>query len=162
MTIEDLDRFDTSDLGPGAVAEALAKLLADTLENTGLIEIKEIQVAVNQIHMLGAVKPENEKDYVDNCGFPMEERAEHLGMINFGKSYFRKKGARKYGWHLSLASDDLIAMVREACLALTDYSESDGPREPHFPESVPILGAAPESSGSTGGGGRRGVALVRG
>ena len=146
--------FDAPDLSPEDYAEHTAQLMAKILENTGLTEIVEVHASVGQVHLLGRVKAENEKKFVDtvvkNALVAMEKGCD--GFI--GKQFMIRKGKVVYGWVFSFGSQDL----RAAACAISDALEVLIPKREIM--ETPLVGkGAPQSGGR--GSGRRGAHPVR-
>jgi hypothetical protein len=153
---EKINRVDYSDMGPLEVANVLGKLFGAALDSTGLFELVETQTAIAQIHILGRVRPADEKEWV-NLGYAIMEGTGDIGLSFWGKSFFLRNGRRKYGWQVSMGGDDLHRVVGSCCEVIQQFIEGDSPVDL---DSVPILGSAEPSADPASG--RRGVSMLKG
>lgn len=150
-------------MSPIEVAEALANIMAERLESTGLIQVVERQFHIKQIHLLCRVRQENERlvvhgpiDVMAECSddFP-ELKAE----LFFGKTYFRKGGKLRYGWVFSFGSDDVVKLIEEMCDSLVET------RRGKIDVMEAVLVGSPTPQGSvvgSSGGGTKGASPLRG
>jgi hypothetical protein len=157
INVGDIDKLDYSNMGPEELATSMAHVLIKAMGETGVFTAVDLQVAVNQFHILGRVKEENEARLVEEYGFPMLESVLDRATLFLGKSFFLKDGHRRYGWQISVGADDLVAVVRDMCLALERSTEA-GILDID-PGTIPMLGN-PEPVGDVKSG-RRGVSVVK-
>jgi len=157
INVSDIDKLDYSNMGPEELATAMAHVLIKALGSTGMYTAVDVQVAVNQFHILGRVREDNEARLVEEYGFPMLESVLGRSTTFFGKSFFLKDGHRRYGWQISVGADDLVSVVRDMCLAIERSTET-GVLDIE-PGTIPMLGT-PEPKGDVVSG-RRGVAVVK-
>lgn len=150
---QDVNEFDALEVSPGEDAEHVAGIIANALEKSGWVEIVDVKSAVGQVHLLGRVKPENERNVVHRLMENVLAKSDGKCETFFGKSYFRDSGKMKYGWAFSFASNNL----REAAHAVTDAIAEVVPRIEVM--EAPLLGPS-TPSGSVGG--SKGAAVVRG
>jgi len=149
-----VDAFNAPNLSPQEYADHTAQTMARVLESTSLIEIVEVHASVGQVHLLGRVKAENEKKFVEtvvkNSLIAMEKTSD--GFI--GKQYMLRNGRMLYGWVFSFGAEDL----RGAARSIADEVEALVPRREII--EVPLVGpAAPQSGGAKSG--KRGAHPVR-
>jgi hypothetical protein len=145
--------FDAPNLSPQDYAEHTAQVIARILESTGLIEIVEVHASVGQVHLLGRVKAENEKRYVDtvvkNSLLAMRKVCD--GFI--GKQYLLREDRMVFGWVFSFGSEDL----KRAAQAVADALDTLVPRREVM--EAPLIGPpSPQSGGQTSG--RRGASTI--
>lgn len=157
INVGDIDKLDYDSMGPEELATSMAHVLVKALTETSMYSAVEVQVAVNQFHILGRVKEENEARFMEDYGFPMLESVVGRATTFLGKSFFPKDGHRRYGWQISVGADDLIGVVKDMCLAIE--SSTDTGYLAIEPDTVPILGK-PEPKGDVKAG-RRGVSMVK-
>lgn len=145
-------------------AEQLARILADALESTGLIEIIEPKAAVNTIHLMARVQRQHERDVIHTIARNMLQSVAAHEEIYIGKSFFLRNGKMRYAWVFSVASDNLEDLVdvlvasieesyddheEEATLKKVDVMEAPllGPRTPQSSSYPGARGASPTPMG---------------
>jgi hypothetical protein len=89
------------------------------LASTGLAEVVETKWGPNQVHLLFRVNKENEKKLVHGAGTSILFACRPLGGSFFGKEYFIKDNALRYGWVFSVDSVDLKRAVDDIEIAAT-------------------------------------------
>jgi len=152
---QDVEEFKEPDLSPKDQAEHTAQRTAAAFEATKLIEIVEVKASPGQVHLLGRVRHDDEKEFLRSVVLPTlmamsgDEADGHLC-----QQYFLKNGSLRYGWVISFASNNLKATACKIAEAL----------EPAIPRmevlESPLQGpSTPQSGGQTTG--RRGAAPVR-
>ena len=155
---EDVLPSRSSDESPEEYARRQAHVLKQALERTKLVEIKEVQVMVNQVHLLGRVKTENEPKLIRGPIKAMWLRSninKKKENLTTSKSYFGVNDDLKYGWTFSAGSDNLEDLVGRLCSALDD---SDIEAKVELEEAV-LLGPATPAGSVTGG--KKGASLVK-
>lgn len=146
--------FEAPNLSPQEYAEHAAQTMARILESTTLIEVVEVHASVGQVHLLGRVKAENEKKFVETVVksslIAMDKTCD--GFI--GKQYMLRNGRMLYGWVFSFGAEDLKSAAR----AIADAIDVIVPRREIV--EVPLVGPpAPQSGGQKSG--KRGAHPVR-
>ena len=152
---QDIDEFEAPDVSPQEQAEHTAQRTAAALEATKLIEIVEVKASPGQVHMLGRVRKDNERPFMDLVVWPILRAMEHSDADGFvGKQFFLKNDAGKYGWVISFASNNLKNTAYEVAEALD-------PALPHVEVmEAPLQGpGTPQNGGQSSG--RRGASPVR-
>src|SRR5512142_1929036 len=90
---QDVDEFGAPDLSPQDYAEHTAQGCARAFENTKLIEIVEVHAGPGQIHLLGRVKKDNERIFMERVVGPVLQsfEASEQAIDGFvGKQFFWK------------------------------------------------------------------------
>jgi len=154
-TGESVAAFDAPDISPEEYAEHWAGMVANALTMTKLIGIVEVRSGIGQAHIMGRVRRDQERLFLEKVVDPILRFFEHDdGCHGFvGKQYLLKDEVVKYAWVISFASNDLKATVGRVCQSF----ESAIPRL-EVTES-PLLGAgSPQSGGQKSG--RRGASPV--
>lgn len=146
--------FDPDNVSPQEYAEHLGGIVANTLENTRLVEIVEVSAAAGQVHLLGRVKQENERTLVHEVIDSILRQADDIGELFIGKQYFLRDKKLVYGWVFSYGANDLKEATRMVCDAI---NEAVPPME--VLES-PLVGPG-TPAGSIGGRGAKGASPVR-
>lgn len=110
------------ELSPIETSAYWAGIFKDALESTKLVEIVESEHALNQIHLSGRVRSENEGKIVHG---PISKMLDVVGPRGgfFGKAYFKRKDQLRYAWVFSLASDDLEGLIKRILEALEEFIE---------------------------------------
>jgi len=151
-----LNEFDAPDISPQEYAEHTAQQTASAFEATKLIEIVEVKAGIGAVHLLGRVKKDNEKTFMEMVVHPVLRAMSESDADGFvGKQFFLKNGAVKYGWVISFSSNNL----RQAAYNIAEALEPAIPRL-EVMESPLVGPGAPQSGGSTSG--RRGASPLRG
>lgn len=153
---QDVSEFGAPELTPEEYAEHTANQTANAFQATKLFEVVEVKAGVGQIHLLGRVKQEDERTFLDKVITPVlkaiEASKECEGHIC--KQFILKNGKTKYAWTISFAANNLRAAAHSICEAVA----SAIPRR-EVMES-PLVGPATPVGGGAGGG-RKGAAPVR-
>lgn len=154
---QDVGTFEAPDLKDQDFADHTAKMTANALEATGLIEIVEVRAGVGQVHLLGRVKKNNERAYVERVVDPALEAMEKSKVDgHICKQFFRRNGKKKYGWTFSFAAENLSEAAGVIC-------NSFGMLAPKFEVTeAPLTGPGTPHGSLPGGGGRKGASEVRG
>lgn len=142
-----LSDFDAPDIGPKEEADHTAKMTANVLEATKIIEVIEIKAGPGQMHFLARVKQKTEKKFLDGVVEPILRLSEKLGIdCHIGKQFFLKNDSMRYGWNVSFAAEDLRAVGH----AISAVLEPIVPKL-HVMES-PLQGSGtPQNTGPGGG-----------
>jgi len=153
---QDVDAFKPPDLTPEEYAEHTANLTANAFQATKLFEIVEVKAGVGQVHLLGRVKQEDERAFMEKVVTPVlkaiEASRECEGHIC--KQFFLKNGKVKYAWTVSFAANNLKAAAHAICEAISiAVPRLEVMESPLVGPSTPIGGGA--------GGGRKGATPVR-
>lgn len=152
-----VDDFAAPDISTQEYAEHTANQAAAAFQATKLFQIIEVKAGVGQVYLLGRVKREDEKrfveDIVDAVLLTMEE--ERGCEVHVCKQYMRHHGKVAYAWNITFAARDVRAAAHAICNAI----------EPFIPRKevakMPMHGpATPVNSGA--GSKSRGAAAVRG
>jgi hypothetical protein len=161
---QDISVFDAPDLTPEEMTKHTAGIIANALEETGLIEVREVQVnMVNQVHLLARVQAKHASTVAQKVVDTLLIRTDDDPEIDafFGKQYIRKmdeETKRKklaFAWVFSFASKDLRYMAQVVC----DAIEEAVPRKKLDVLEAPLLGpGTPQSTGP----GSKGARPVRG
>ena len=161
---QDVNAFAAPDLSPEDLTQHTANLIANALDATGLIEVREIQAnLVNQVHILARVQARNAREAANKIVDTVIMRTDDDPSIEafLGKQYLRKKKQgqpRKklcFAWVFSFGSKDLHHMVTVVCNAI----EESTPRKRLDVLESPLMG--PGTPISTGPG-SRGARPVKG
>jgi hypothetical protein len=151
-----VDDFNAPDLSPQEYAEHTAQQTAGAFEATKLIEIVEVKAGIGAVHLLGRVKKDNEKPFMDMVVRPVLQAMSESEADGFvGKQFFLKNGSVKYGWVISFSSNNL----KHAAYTIAEALEPAIPRL-EVMESPLVGPGAPQSGGS--GSGRRGASPLKG
>lgn len=153
---QDVDAFKAPDLTPEEYAAHTANLTANAFQATKLFEIVEVKAGVAQINLLGRVRQDDERTFLEKVITPVlkaiDATPECEGHVC--RQYFLKNGKTRYAWAISFGARDLRAAAHAICEAIATVT----PRL-EVMES-PLVGPATPVGGGAGGG-RRGAAPVR-
>lgn len=122
--------------------QEVAKILVEALNRTGVIEVLETQISVNEVHMMARVHRENEKDWVHGAARSLLYAVDDKQIELFiGKQFFLKDGL-KFAWVVAFSGPDLIKFADRLVAVI----------EEHQPEveigEQPLLGPkAPQAKG---------------
>jgi len=151
-----VEEFKAPELGDDDFADHTAKMTANAIEATKLIEIVEVKAGVGQVHLLGRVKTDNERVFMDKVVSPVLDAFFDCGADGFvGKQFFKRKKGQptKYGWVVSFASNS----IREAANTICQAVEDSVPRLEVM--EAPLSGpSTPQSGGQKSG--RKGAAPI--
>jgi len=153
---QDVEGFKAPDLTPEEYAEHTANQTANAFQATKLFEVVEVKAGVGQIHLLGRVKQDDERVFLDTVITPVLKaiEASHECEGHICKQFILKNGKTKYAWTVSFAANNLKSAAHAICEALS----SAIPRLEVM--EVPLVGPqAPQGNGA--GGGRKGASPVR-
>jgi len=153
---QNVDEFKPPELGDDDFADHTAKMTANAIEATKLIEIVEVKAGVGQVHLLGRVKIDNERAFMEKVVSPVLDAFFDCGADGFvGKQYFKRKRGQlpRYGWVISFASNSIREAANTICTALEDAI-------PHLEVmEAPLSGpSTPQSGGQRSG--RKGAAPI--
>lgn len=154
---QDVDDFEPPDISPEEFADHTANLVANALASTKMFGVVEVRAGIGQVHVMGRVRRERERQFVDKVVMPilrvMESSDDCNGFV--GKQFILKDGAVKYAWVISFASNDLRRAASDICQAF----EAVVPRIEVT--EAPLLGpGTPQSGGRSTG--KRGASPVAG
>jgi len=153
---QDVDEFRAPELTPDEYAEHTANLTANAFQGTRLFEVVEVKAGVGQIHLLGRVKQDDERTFLDKVITPVLKAidASHQCEGHICKQFILKNGKTKYAWTISFAANDLKAAAHAICGAVSSAM-------PHLEVmESPLTGPATPAGGGPGGG-RKGATPVR-
>jgi len=144
-----------SEVSPEEFAEHMANLTARNLNDTKMFETVETAHGIGQVHVLGRVKREHERQFLEKVVYPilrvMEGSEDCNGFV--GKQFLLKDGVVKYAWVISYASNDLRESTYDICrsfeAAIPRLEMTEGPLiGPGTPQGS--VGAGPGQAGSKG------------
>jgi hypothetical protein len=150
--------YDAPDLTSEDYAEHTANQTANALQATRMFEVVEVKAGIGQVHLLGRVKQENEKAFLNKVVTPVLRALEESNGGCAGhicKQFIRKNGKTKYAWTVSFASADLRSASHLICEALSGAVVGREVLE------APLVGP-PTPLGGGPLGGRKGATPVRG
>ena len=153
---QDVGEFKAPDLTPEEYAEHTANQTANAFQATKLFEVVEVKAGVGQVHLLGRVRQEDERAFLDKVITPVLKaiEASHECEGHICKQFILKNGKTKYAWTISFAANNLRAAAHAICEAIT----SAVPRL-EVMESPLVGPSTPVSDGA--GGKRKGASPVR-
>ena len=151
--------FDPPELGEEDFSEHTAQMVAKTLEDTGLIQIADVQHGIGYFHVMGRVKGDKENIFLEKVVVPFLRSAKGHCKEFAGKQYFLKDDEPVYGWVFSLQSNNLREAANKVCEGIAPaIVRVEGTESPLVGQGTP--------QGLVGGGrglpGRKGAAPVRG
>jgi len=154
---QDVDEFEAPEISPEEFAEHTANLVANALSATKIFGVVEVRAGIGQVHVMGRVKRERERQFVDKVVLPilrvMESADDCNGFV--GKQFILKDDSVKYAWVISFASNDLRRAASDICQAFEEVV----PRV-EVSES-PLLGpGTPQSGGRVTG--KKGASPIAG
>lgn len=153
--------FEAPNLDEEDYAEHTAKMTANALEATRLIEIMEVKAGPGQVHLLGRVKKNDERDFMEKVVWPsLEASWDNNVDTHIGKQFFLRnnKTQRRYGWVVSFAHTDLRAAANAICQSFAGAAVRFEVSE------APLQGSGTPEGVVEGGGkgaGRKGASAVR-
>ena len=154
---QQLDEFEAPSISPQDLAEHTAQRIAAAFEATKLVEIVEVKASLGQVHLMGRVHKDNEKDFMNTVIYPILRVVDGQTGIDLHacKQFFLKQGSLRYGWVVSFASDDLKTAAFKISEAIAPAIHKLEVTE------APLVGQqAPQSGGMRSG--RRGAAPIGG
>jgi hypothetical protein len=154
---QDVSEFEAPEISPEEFADHMANLVATALSSTKMFGVVEVRAGIGQVHVMGRVKRERERQFVDKVVMPvltvMESSDDCNGFV--GKQFILKDGSVKYAWVISFASNDLRRAAAEICRAFEEVI----PRV-EVTES-PLMGpSTPQSGGRSSG--KKGASPISG
>lgn len=155
---KDSSASDTPEITPEEYAEHMANSVAAALSSTKLFEVVEVKAGIGQIHVLGRVAKDKERNFVSQVVAPVLQVLDQQqdGCRGFiGKQFMLKYGAVKYAWVVSFAASDLRSAASEICGSF----ESAIPRVEVT--EAPLVGRGPPQSGGMRTG-RKGASAISG
>lgn len=153
---QDVQGFKAPNLSAEEYAEHTANLTANAFQATKLFEVVEVKAGVGQVHLLGRVKQEDERVFVDKVITPVliAIEAEHECEGHVCKQFIRKNGKTKYAWTISFAANNLREAAHAICNAVSDSI-------PRLEVMESPLVGPPTPVGSGPGGKNKGATPVR-
>jgi hypothetical protein len=154
-TGQEVEAFGAPEITPEEFAEHTANMVANALSATKMFEVVEIKAGIGQVHIMGRVKREKERNFMDRVIVPILKVMDGSDDCNgfVGKQFLLKAGLAKYAWVISFASNDL----RHAASVVCSSFEGAAPRVEVV--EAPLAGPGTPQSGGRGTG-RRGAAPV--
>ena len=158
---QDVDGFKAPDISAEEFAEHMANMFANALTATKLFEVVEVKAGVGQVHIMGRVKNDKERLFMERVGNAvLDVQLDHADIctVFLGKQMIRKElslksRTTKFAWVLSYASNDL----RQATNLICRSFEQSVPKL-EVMES-PLMGPGSPQSGGRGTG-RKGASPV--
>lgn len=115
-----VEDFAAPDISTQEYAEHTANQAATAFQATKLFQVIEVKAGVGQVYLLGRVKKEDEKrfvdDVVDAALTAMDDERGCEGHIC--KQYMKHHGVVKYAWNITFAARDVRAAAHAICHAL--------------------------------------------
>lgn len=151
---QDISEFDAPDLSAQDFAEHTANATANAFAATKMFEVVEVKAAVGQVHLLGRVKKDFDKAFVEKVIDPVLRALDRTDGCegHLCKQFLLKDGVTKFAWTISFAANDLRSAAHAVCDAIA----------PAIPKievmESPLMGPG-TPVGSKGG--RKGAAPVR-
>lgn len=154
---QDISEFAAPEISAQEFAEHTANQTAQAFQATRLFEVVEVKAGVGQVHLLGRVKQDHDKVFVDSVITPVLQAIEETDGCegHLCKQFLRKNGATKFAWTISFASNDLRAAAHAVVNAIT-------PIIPKYEVMESPLKGPGTPAGAQGKAGRKGAAPVRG
>ena len=152
---QDISEFEAPELSAQEFAEHTANLTANAFAATQIFEVVEVKAAVGQIHLLGRVKKDFDKVFVEKVITPVLHAIDKTDGCegHLCKQFLLKGGKTKFAWTISFAANDLRSAAHAVCNAISDAI----PRR-EVMES-PLVGPSTPVGSKLG---RKGAAPVRG
>lgn len=139
--------------------ERIAQVVAGNLEATKLFDPVEVQAGTAAVHIMGRVKKQDEKVFVDEVIYPLLKRSEELGVGGYiGIQYFLKGGALRYGWVISFQSNSVLSFQSDAYSLCDSFAQAVVVNEVM---EAPLMGRSTAQSGGRSSG-RKGASLTTG
>jgi len=154
---QDVKAFQPPELSAQDYAEHTANQTATGLQSTKLFEVVEVQAGIGQVHILGRVRAEDERDFVEKVVSPVLTTINNLKDCegHVCKQFILKNGKVRYAWAISFAANDL----RTAANAICEAAQSAVPPKQEVVET-PLRGkGTPQGAGPRGG--RKGAAPIK-
>jgi hypothetical protein len=154
-TSQNSDSFKPPELTPEEYAEHTANQTANAFQATKLFEVVEVKAGVGQIHLLGRVRQDDERAFLDKVITPVLKaiEASHECEGHICKQFILKNGKTKYAWTISFAANNLRAAAHAICEAISAAIPKFEVME------SPLVG--PKVPVGSGPGGRKGASPVR-
>jgi len=116
---QDVSEFGAPEIGPEEFAEHMSNLTARALGDTKMFEVVETAHGIGQIHVMGRVKREHERKFLEDVVHPILQVMDSSETCNgfIGKQFLLKEGVVKYAWVISYASNDLRESTYDICRA---------------------------------------------
>jgi hypothetical protein len=147
-------RYPAPELSDEDYTEHTAGQTANALQSTKLFEVVEVKTGIGQIHLLGRVKQDNERAFLDKVVVPILKVLEKYDG-HICKQFLLKNGDLKYAWSVSFAAEDIRAVAHEVCNAIAAAVPKLQVME------APLVGpSTPQGAGPRGG--RKGASPIRG
>lgn len=150
------DEFKAPDLSAEEYAEHTANQTANAFQATKLFEVVEVQAGVGRVHLLGRVKMDDEKVFLDTVITPVLKaiEASHDCEGHICKQFILKNGKTKYAWTISFAANNLRLAAHAICESLSAaIPRLEVMEAPLVGPQVPVGGGP--------GGGRKGATPLR-
>lgn len=144
---QDLSTFDPPELSKEQYTEHAAGVIANALEATKLVVVREVKAnLVNQVHLLCRVKESDAREVANKLVCLLLKRCEGSEKIEafMGKQFLLVNGKMAYAWVFSFACEDLKYLMQVVC----DTIEEALPRKRVEVLESPLMGSGtPQSSG---------------
>lgn len=155
---QDVSSFEAPDLTPEQMTEHYANMVAQSLAQTGLIEVREVQAnLVNQLHILCRVKEKNARQVAQKLVKDLLRRTEASTDVEafICKQYLLRDNDVVYAWVFSFGGPDVRRVAQIVCETI----DASIPRKKVEVLEAPLMGTGtPASSGP----GSKGAAPLRG
>lgn len=152
-----VENFDAPDVSAQEYAEHTANQAATAFQATGLFQIIEVKAGPGQVYLLGRVKRDDEKRFVEGVVDAVLKACdkERDYEVHICKQYMLHHGKTVYAWNITFASRDIRAAAHKICASF----ESIIPRKEVA--AMPMHGPATTVNSGAGSKGR-GASVVRG
>ena len=151
---QDISEFDAPDISAQEFAEHTANQTANAFAATKMFEIVEVKAGVGQVHLLGRVRKDFDKPFVENVIDPVLRAIDRTDGCegHLCKQFLLKDDRTKFAWTISFAANDLRGAAHAICEAIAPAIPK------HEVMEAPLMGPG-TPVGSKGG--RKGAAPVR-
>ena len=157
MCDQDVSEFAAPEISAQEFAEHTANQTATAFQSTRMFEVVEVKAGVGQVHLLGRVKQDHDKAFVDQVVTPVLQAIEETDGCegHLCKQFLRKNGITKFAWTISFAANDLRAAAHAVVNAIA-------PVIPKYEVMESPLQGPSTPMGAQGKAGRKGATPVRG
>jgi len=118
---QEIGEFDAPEISAQEFAEHTANQTAGAFAATKMFEVVEVKAGVGQIHLLGRVKKDYDKMFVEKVIDPVLRAIYKTDGCegHLCKQFLLKDGVTKFAWTISFAANDLRAAAHAICEAIT-------------------------------------------